>query len=190
MDKAEVQQLMRNRRSVYPNMFTECREIPRETLLEILENANWAPNHRKTEPWRFHIFTGGSRQSLSEYLGQYYLQHTPTEKQSSAKHKRTMQKPLQSSAAIAICMKRDPAERLPEWEEIAAVAMGVQNLWLSLSAHGLAGYWSSPKAMRDAAGFLGLAEGEQCLGVFYLGYHEGPLPQAEREAITDKITWR
>lgn len=28
---------------------------PRDVVLQAIELACWAPNHRKTEPWRFHL---------------------------------------------------------------------------------------------------------------------------------------
>ena len=39
-------------------------------------------------------------------------------------------------------MKRH-AEKLPEWEEICAVAMSVQNMHLAAEAMGIGGFWSS-----------------------------------------------
>jgi nitroreductase len=29
--------------------------VPRETLDELLELARWAPNHHRTNPWRFRV---------------------------------------------------------------------------------------------------------------------------------------
>lgn len=45
------------------------------------------------------------------------------------------------SYMIAICMKRraSPHKEMPEWEELCAVACAVQNMWLSMTAHGAAG---------------------------------------------------
>ena len=42
---------------------------------------------------------------------------------------------------VAICMRRQalPEKVMPEWEEMCAVASGVQNLWLAATAHGIAG---------------------------------------------------
>lgn len=86
-------------------------------------------------------------------------------------------------------MQRDPAERVPEWEEVAAVACAVQNLWLSCTAYGIGGYWSTPHSIIEAREFLELADGERCLGLFYLGYHQMPDLPGRRIPITQKITW-
>lgn len=189
MKISEVNQLIRKRRSISPNSFVQGKQIPREIIEDLLENANWAPTHRMTEPWRFKVMTGDSLNTLSEYLGDYYEKNTPQEKYSEMKHKKTMKKPLQSSHVIAICMQRDSKESVPLGEEIAAVAMAVQNIWLSGLAHGIGMYWSSPKSMYNASGFLGLQEGESCLGVLYMGYYEGEECVGKRQAIAEKVVW-
>ncbi len=192
MEKASPQQvndLIRQRRSVFPPRYRE-QAIPRHILEEVLENANWAPTHRRTEPWRFKVFTESALQSLSDYLGDFYEKHTPEEKFSPMKLKKTRQKPLRSGAVIAICMQRDPEERVPEWEEIAAVACAVQNMSLSLHAYNIGSYWSSPGSIIKAADFLGLQEGERCLGLLYMGYFDDQGLEGKRESIGSKVEWR
>ena len=88
MNTADLTQLIKSRRSIFPAMYTD-RRIERETLLSILENGNWAPTHRKTEPWRFKIYQGESLKTLSNYLGDYYKENTPSEKFSEIKYKKT-----------------------------------------------------------------------------------------------------
>src|SRR3712207_1637847 len=39
--------------------------VPRELVERILASAVHAPNHRITEPWRFHVFTGRGRGELA-----------------------------------------------------------------------------------------------------------------------------
>lgn len=185
----QVRQLIRSRRSVFPAMY-KPQPIPRAILEEVLENANWAPTHRNTEPWRFKVFTGAALQELSDYLGDYYEANTPAEKFSAMKLKKTRKKPLQSGAVIAICMQRDANERVPEWEEIAAMSCAVHNMSLSLYAHGIGNYWSSPAAILKARDFLGLQEGEKCFGLLYMGYFDDPGLPGKREPIANKVEWR
>ena len=40
---------------------------------QILENAKWAPTHGLNEPWRFVVFSGNSRQQLSDFLTGWYI---------------------------------------------------------------------------------------------------------------------
>ena len=51
----EINHLIKNRRSVFPNLYTG-EPVPKEVIDQMLENANWAPTHKFTEPWRFTVF--------------------------------------------------------------------------------------------------------------------------------------
>ncbi len=188
MTPEAVHQLIRNRRSIFPNTYTD-KVIPKEVIQEILENANWAPTHRMTEPWRFKVLKGDAKKRLGVFLQEQYSL-TAGEKFSEMKHKKILKKTEQSDTIIAICMQRDPKESVPEWEEISSVAMAVQNMWLSCSAYGIGCYWSSPGTIVGDKGFFNLNEGETCLGLLYMGYPvEGFEPQGKRKEIADKVEW-
>jgi nitroreductase len=58
---------------------------------------------------------------------------------------------------------------LPEWEEIAATSMAVQNMYLTCTANQIGCYWSSHTVINHLGGFLNLEENQRCLGLFYLG---------------------
>jgi len=189
MNVEEISQLIKARRSVFPDMY-EDREISDDTIKLILENANWAPTHKKTEPWRFKIFKkGDSLQRLSDYLSGYYKSNTPEEKFSEIKYKKMQAKPLKSACVIALCMHVDPNSGLPEWEEVAAVSCAVQNMWLTCTALGIGSYWGSPKAMLEANDFLNLGEHEKCLGIFFMGYQKPIELKSTRGDVEDKIEW-
>ncbi|HET8810702.1 MAG TPA: nitroreductase, partial [Flavobacteriaceae bacterium] len=121
-----LQELIQKRRSVFPEQFNG-KPIEKETIQQILEAANWAPTHKRTEPWRFKVVQGGTKNKLGEFLAGKYRETTP--KFSELKYQKIPLKFQQSACVIAICMQRDPKESLPEWEEIAATAMAVQNMW-------------------------------------------------------------
>lgn len=183
-----ISAVIRRRRAIFPNSYND-KPIPVELIREVLENANWAPTHKMTEPWRFKVFRGKALQRLGAYMGEYYRGHTPEEEFSEMKYKKAVNNPVRSSAVIAIVMRRDPDERVPEWEEVASVATSVQNMWLTCAAFGIGAYWSTPEAILNGAEFLGLGPGERCLGMFYMGYHDlGDIP-GKRTPIENKVEW-
>lgn len=188
MTAAAISQLIRKRRSIFPKMYID-KPIPKEIIEEVLENANWAPTHKLTEPWRFKVLQGGALERLRDWQLNWYLTNVPKEKQTEKKLKKLRNNPLKAGAIIAIIMQRDPKESLPEWEEVAAVACAVQNMWLTTTAYAIGAYWSSPGFIKDIGPFLGLKESEKCLGYFYMGYHEMPEISGKREPITDKVEW-
>ena len=87
-------------------------------------------------------------------------------------------------------MRRDPNKSIPEWEEVAATSMAVQNIWLSCVDSNIGGYWSTPRYANDLRGFLNLLDNERCLGLFYLGVIESPsFRSLNRKEITGDIEW-
>ncbi len=186
-----VAELIRRRRSIFPKSYLPDRPIEQSLIEDLLECANWAPTHRLTEPWRFKVFhSADSRRELGQYLSDFYRDNTPPEQFSEEKMQKAGENPLRAGAVIAICMQRDPEASIPEFEEIASVAMAVQNMWLRCAELGLGCYWSTPKAALLADDFLHLAPGERCLGLFYLGWHNMPDIPGKRRPVEEKTSWR
>ena len=178
---------IKNRRSVYPPQYNN-EPISKLEIQTILEAANWAPTHRRTEPWRFKVFTSESKTALGNFLVSKYK--ATSEKPSEFKAKKILEKAEKSQVIIAICMLRDPNESLPEWEEIAATAMAVQNMWLTAHGLNIGAYWSSPSFISYFGEHVSLNEGEKCLGFFYMGKFDGAVPKGERKtSIEEKTVW-
>lgn len=190
MTPEQVNELIRKRRSIYPNMMTD-EPIPDEIIWELLENANHAPTHKLTQPWRFKVFTGNAKLRLGNFMAETYKAVTPPENFKNMKFKKVTKKAAKSYAMIAICMQRDSNESIPLVEETNAVACAVQNIWLSAHAYGIGMYWSSPKYIygKQVAEFLNLKEGESCLGVIFMGYHKAPELPARRTSVQEKVEW-
>ncbi len=178
--------LIRKRRAVFPAQYID-KAISKDKIETLLEAANWAPTHRRTEPWRFKVITGEARKRLGIFMSETYEKHAERPKQ--VKIKKFRDNPTRAGAVIIICMQRDPNESLPEWEEIAATAMAVQNMWLGCTAMGIGSYWSSPSLIEHMGEFIDLSPGERCLGLFYMGYYEGQLPEGVRQPIEEKTKW-
>ena len=142
-DIKQVSHWIRERRSIYPNMYSD-EKIDRGIIEQLLENANWAPTHRLTEPWRFMVFTGEGLKKFADFQAQlYHDRYSGTENFDKGKYEKLKSKPLLSSHIIAVGMRKDPKKSVPELEEICATACAVQNMWLTASAMGLGCYWST-----------------------------------------------
>ena len=178
--------IIKKRRSVFPVQYNDS-PIAKEDIEKVLEAGNWAPNHKCTEPWRFKVIQGDGKKRLGIFLSKKYEELDPKPK--AMKVKKLQENPQMASAIIAICMQRDPKESLPEWEEVAAVAMAVQNMWLQCTEMGIGSYWSSPGLIKYMDEFLSLNEGEKCLGFFYMGNFDGELTEGKREPIASKTEW-
>jgi nitroreductase len=176
---------IKHRRSVYPHQFKK--QIIDDADIKILLGlANWAPTHRKTEPWRFKVMTGGFKLKAGEFFKQVYLE--TTEKPKKFKARKIFQKFEQSSHVIAVCMQRDPKESVPEWEEIAATAMAVQNMWIASASLNIGLYWSTPAYKDKLQELITLNEGEKCLGFLYCGHFDDDVELLERKSLIEKKT--
>lgn len=184
MNSNELLNIIKKRRAVQPISYSQ-EEITDEELQMILESARWAPNHKRTEPWRYKIVQGEARQRFAEFLIKKYEENTPAELQSERKKQDLANKPLKSDKIILICMQNSPI--LPEWEELAATAMSVQNMWLMCTAIGIGAYWSSPSMIHDVNEFTELAPDEKCIGFFYMGKLNTQLIDGVRKPIEQSI---
>src|SRR6185436_10733050 len=136
---------------------------------------------------------GEGRRTLAETMARIYRETTPANEFREDKMRKMSENPLLAGAVITIGMARLGGAKIPEVEEIAAVACAVENLALSATAAGLAGYWSSPPLVgtRDFLDWLGMGAEDRCLGLFYLGWPKLGFvpPNAHRSPIEEKLTW-
>ena len=188
----DVIEAIRLRRSVKPEKMKPD-PISEDVLRSLLEAANWAPSHGHTEPWRFIGFRGEAREALgraicaaAEEAGSRAMPDGDPARE------KIMTKVRTAPVILAIVCAASASPKIFEHEEIASTAIAVQNLHLAARAHGLAAFWSSGRKafVAGMAEFLGLTEGQRCLGFLYLGYPATPWPESNRGPIADKITWR
>ncbi len=186
----KLNQLIRSRRSTKPR-FYNGRKVPDDKIWQILNNANWAPTHGLTQPWRFKVFTDQGLEKLASFQANLYKQITPLDKFKPEKYERMRTNLLQSSHVIIICMKRQKSEKILEIEEIEAVACSVQNMALTAAAYGICSFWGSGGITytEELKTFLGLEKKDRCLGYLYLGYSDNPTTTSRRDAIAKKVVW-
>jgi nitroreductase len=188
---SEITEVIKNRRTIYPEQYS-TRKIHREVVEDVLNNAIWAPTHGKTQPWRFQVFMNDSKIELSDFLSTLYKQKFEGEEFNQMKFNKIKNRPLQSSVAIAIIMTRQENSKIIELEEVEAVACAVQNMYLTCTAYGIGGFWSTPKLcyMQEMKNFLEISDSDKCLGLFYMGYPEIEWPKGQRKPIEYVTKWK
>ena len=190
-DTKAISRLIRNRRSVFPAQYSG-EVISKNIIEEILENANWAPTHKFTEPWRFTVFSGDGRRELGEYMSDLYKKvATGKGNFDSSMYKKLRGKPLLASHVISIGMKRDELQRVPEIEEIEAVACAVQNMYLTATSHGVGCYWGTGGItyFDEAKSYFDLGVNDKLLGFMFFGIPKSDLQSGRRKPIKSKIRW-
>ncbi len=186
----QFNELVKKRRSTFPKQFVPGKPVSNEIIEQILINATWAPNHGKTEPWHFTVFSGDGLNKLGKFQSGLYKEIS-----GDGFKEETFQKlrnnPLLASHVIAIGLKRSLNKRIPEIEDIEAVACAVQNIYLSVTAYELGGYWTTGGVtyLEEAKSYFALNEDDKLLGFFYIGHIATPSPDGKRSTLENKLTW-
>ncbi|MEO7987922.1 MAG: nitroreductase [Chryseolinea sp.] len=191
MEANKVNELIRNRRSVFQNQYSGER-VDDTIVKQMLENANWAPTHKLTEPWRFVVYTGEGLKKLAILQSDLYKRLTTANgSYKEDRYQNLLTKPSLSSHIIVVGMKRDEKKSVPEVEEIGAVFCAVQNMYLTATAYGIGGYLSTGGItyFEEAKELFGLGKEDKLIGFFHVGHVKNTLPEGRRRPLAEKMTW-
>ena len=183
-----LNEIIKYRRSIYPKEFNG-NKVEDFIVQNLLKNAHKAPSHGNTRPWLFKVFKGEALEALVEQIKKHHLKYTSEEKLEGKLVKVENYK-TQCSHIIAICVK--PSIKHPIAEDTNAVAMAVQNLWLSLINYPkVGGYWSSGNGTYtlEMDAFLRLEDGSSCMGFFLLGSVDVKRTESTEFPIVGNIEW-
>jgi nitroreductase len=147
--------------------------LPGELLSELLELANWAPNHNLTVPWRFRVVGPGSLQRLKRAAGP----------EGAAKLDRAP-----TLVVVSCLLGGDPVQ---DEEDLHATAVASYIVLLAAHARGLAGYWRTPGLLRAEPGraAVGLQAAERAVGLLHLGHPRQERPVPARPGAGDTISF-
>lgn len=181
---SEISEIIEDRRTIKPEQFSS-REVHVEIIEKMLNAAKWAPTHALTQPWHFTVFRKEGLARFAQFHAQTYQETTKPEDFKEKNFEMLLNRPLLASAIIAIGMKRQETEKIPEIEEIAAVACAVQNMCLVATAYGIGTYWGTGgKTYSDEMKrFLNLGPKDRCLGLLHIGYPSIEWPKGQRRPI-------
>ncbi|OWA37831.1 nitroreductase [Saccharibacillus sp. O16] len=187
----DVTEAIRTRRSVGA---VKEQEVPRASIEKILEAGIWAPNHRKTEPWRFFVLQGEGRNKLASAMvdteaAEKGIQPSPEQREEmlASAIKKVSRAPL----IIAVGCEPDLGPKIIPLEETLAVGAAIQNMLLEAHALGLGAVWRSGSLCYHPvmAQRFGLGEEGQMLGFLYIGIPEREPGEAKREPFASKTVW-
>jgi nitroreductase len=140
----------------------------REHLEQILRAGLRAPDHGRLKPWRFVVLEGADKTKLADAMAELLRRKAPqcTQAQLDAERNKPMRAPT-----IVIVAARISKGKIPEIEQIASVAAGVQNMFLVAHALGYGAMWKTGAAAYDPAvkTALGLAAEDHIVAMLYLG---------------------
>lgn len=132
--------VIRSRRSVGQGLLTGGEALDHDEVVAAVESARWAPNHRRTEPWRFYRLDERRIQRLAEVWGEQLERTGATPERAAARRAEWAAAP---GVVIVTCTSAADADETTCMENYAAAACAVQNLTLHLWSRGIATKWST-----------------------------------------------
>jgi nitroreductase len=147
--------------------------LSREQLEELLELANWAPNHNLTVPWRFRVVGPRTLARLKDAAGP----------EGAAK--------LDRCPTLVVVSSVLSEDAVQNEEDLHATAVASYIVLLAAHARGLAGYWRTPSLLRGEEGraAVGLPDGERFVGLLHLGHPRQGKPAPPRSAAGETVTF-
>jgi nitroreductase len=168
--------------------------LQREKIEQVLESAIHAPNHKITEPWRFHVFEDKGRGEFARARAEMARLMAEAEGEEEelipGRVSRERKKAFRSPVVIAVISLagRDEVETL---ENYGACCAAVQNMQLMAHSLGIGSIWrTGPVAYHPyIREFFGLEEGDKIVAYLYLGYpNMGERPRRRRPA-SERTVW-
>jgi nitroreductase len=144
-----------------------------ETLEQLFDLARWAPNHHRTNPWRFRVLGPETLGRLKEAAG-------PAEAPK-----------LDRAPTLVVASAVLTGDLIQDEEDLCATACAIYVVLLGAHARGLASYWRTPRVLRTKAGreAVGLPHGERFVGLVHLGPRRGEPPAPERAPVETLLTY-
>ncbi len=175
--------VIRGRRSI--NLF-EPEPAGTSELLEAIELARWAPNHRLTEPWRFYLIG----QATAAELVAFAAEHDTAVKGERAGAARRARLQAIPGFFVVTCRKSD--DELMQREDYAACCCAVQNLMLFLWQRGIGVKWTTGGMTRQERFYeiLGIdSNAELVVGFFWYGRPK-VVPTQKRRDVAEIVVER
>ena len=170
-----IADLLRERRTVHDFLPDT---VPDDIVLEALDAARWAPNHHRTEPWRFYWLGPDAQRAVAE-LNASLVAASKGERAAAVKLRRWLAMP-----GWLVMTTPFSDDALRQREDYAACCCAAQNMMLSLWANGVGMKWTTGKVVREAAfaDIVGFdAAAESVVGLFWYGRPAQVIEQRRRE---------
>lgn len=157
---------------------------PRADIERIVKAGTRAPDHGRLRPWRFVVLEGDARKKLGAAMAEVLQAKAPAATQAQLDAEAA--KPLRAPAIVVVAAKIAKG-KIPEIEQVTAVAAALQNMFLASHALGYGAMWKTGAAAYAATvkALFDLAPEDHIVGFLYLGTTaaQGPLVEAPMDEV-------
>src|SRR5262245_35826182 len=157
------------------------RKVPVELVQRLCDLAQWAPNHKRTWPWRFALFTQEGRAKLGEA---FVADMIAVDFGDEGKRLKTRTKYQRAPAVLLVGAAAHPKPSLDEENRYSTAAL-IENVLLGATAAGLASFWSTPPLERSPSvlSLAGFEPDTTLIGVLYLGWPSAQVETPDRPPV-------
>jgi nitroreductase len=162
---------------------------PSEAELEqILQSAVHAPDHGRLRPWRFVVIPTERRSRFGDVMAESMRRRMPDA--SAEMLQRERDKAMRAPVIVVVAAHVQKGHRIPEIEQLSAVAAAAQTIMLAAPAAGYGAMWKTgepaydPQVRQD----LGLDADDEIIGFLYLGTRTGGSSQAPRATTREYVS--
>jgi nitroreductase len=166
------------------------RPVTRSEIEQLLAAATLAPNHRLTQPWRFHVLGPEARHAYGAALGERKAKKAATPEAGRALRDTVANEHRALPAMIVVAVVKSDNPEIAE-EDYAATMMGVQNLALTAVSMGLGTHIKTGGVMADPAAraAAGVGDDERIIAVVNLGKPDEVPPPKQRNPVESCTSW-
>jgi nitroreductase len=141
-----------------------------EQLDRLIQTIGRAPDHGRMKPWRVTIVNGAKREAFATAVAEARRARLPnmTDDQIVAERDKIRRSP--SIVVIGCAVKKDNP-KVPEIEQVVAVAAAVENMFLAAHAMGFGVMWKTGPAAYDdhVKASVGLTPDDHIVAILHLG---------------------
>ncbi len=179
----EFAEVLRGRRTI--ELFLQT-PVPEKLMLEAIETATWAPNHHVTEPWKFYLLGGETKERCLDLCRDIVTKKKGAEV-GAFKRKSWSQKP---GWLVVTCQRSE--DELLQRENYAACSAAIQTLMLYLWKAGVGSKWTTGDITRDSRFFdiVDIDESEAfVVSLIWYGYPK-MTPSQSRKGLSEVLVKR
>lgn len=178
---------IRSRRSIRS---FNAQPVSTDLIVELINDAVWAPNHGMREPWRFIL---AERAEAKEHVASLMLesvQNMKLMKLMPGKLQQALKNKISRMPAHLIVVMKNEKDPHKQEEDYAAVSCVIQNFQLLAWEQGLGMIWSTMEYIHSPIFCEGLSvkSDERIVGVLHMGYFDKTPKPKPRTSAEQKLT--
>ena len=160
----------------------------KQALETIFSSAVRAPDHGRLRPWRFVVIPEGARARFGDIMANSLQRREPSASPEMLQRERG--KAMRAPIIVVVAAHVHKSHKIPQIEQMSAVAAAAQNIMLTANALGYGAMWKTGALAYDGMvkQALGLAFDDDVVGFVYLGTQIGGGIQTPRPKPTEYVS--